>query len=155
MSPSEFAEATLRLFRFLEEQYGFRVVANANEASLPVQLRGYSLHYENRTTGVSIHLEHLEQLPVIHLHRLQDGEESHALGLLLLAVAPDMNPLASERSLPLKQSALTLLEKYAQALEAVGDAVLRGDFEIFPKLRKLAHEAMQRRVAGDPSFVFF
>ena len=151
MNAAQFQQASRKLFRFLEDDFGCRPVEPPPEAtSLPPHLRGYFLRYENQTTGVSVHLEPPEQLPVVHIQELGGSKEAHSLGMLLLAVAPHLNPLASERGLPLRQSARTLLQKYAEALKSVGPGLLRGDFEVFPRLRALRDLESQRRLAGQP-----
>ncbi len=148
MNATSFQTATARVFRFLERDYRFRKVDPRNAMAFPPGVSQYYVRYENATTGITIHLEPVEQLPVIHIQRLKGRKDVYPIGLLLIAIAPNLNPLALERSLPLKQSARTLLERYAHALKAVGSKVLRGDFAVFRDLHRLRNQGLRLRANG-------
>ena len=154
MNASEFQVLTERCFGFLQAKFGFCVIPSIASDTSPEPLRNLEVRYENATTGVHVCFEAYEQLPSVHLQKLTT-RESFPFGLLIMLRAPDLNPLASERSLPLKQPAETLLARYAELLEMFGRDVLQGDFGVFPSLRDLRAVMQKKRGGGDPSFVYF
>jgi hypothetical protein len=156
MKSEEFKSLCRRLFVFLEDEYGCcRTEGPFENPVVPVDFDAHTVRYENSTTAVTIHYEPYERLPCIHIRRLNGNREGFNFGFLILATQPELDPLAFESGLPLKQSPGELLEKYAYALKLIGQDVLRGNFDIFPRLAEIKAVEIQKRLNRDPSFKHF
>lgn len=146
VNAGEFQSSTRELFGYLETEFGFHEIEPSDESFLPEHYKGYEVRYRNLTTEICVSLEVYEQSPIVHIIRLGPDREVRSLGLLILARAPLLDPMASEHGFPLKQPAGVLLQKYAELLKSLGEDVLRGDFKSFPRLGEIGDELHQKRM---------
>jgi hypothetical protein len=130
-------------FRFLAERYGFQVI------DVEKSNYGCIVWYKNQTTVVRVSLELYDGGLFVTIYRLKDGNvpdypiffDPRAEFLVF-----DLNDLLIIRSGEKIDQDPTLIydEKYlkskvkqfSQALQQHADDVLRGDFEILPKLKE-------------------
>lgn len=141
-----FKKATAEAFSFLIDDYGFELVSTAIHAP------ECEINYQNDTTGVPITYEwggvvwvELSRLSRTSAEVVED--EKYSLDILMLQCFPNAGideffPSKDESS---NQYLERVLHDYAQVLKECGRDILRGDFGIFPKLRKLAEEVLRQR----------
>jgi hypothetical protein len=112
--------------------------------------------YKNATTGIKVSLEPRENLVIVYLIRLADGEipsyldspsSWHYLDTIIALRAPTD---AVKQKLPDEQLTASdverILTEYADALRKYGDDVLRGDFSVFGELDRRLHDERCRQL---------
>lgn len=98
------------------------------------------IRYQNDTTALTV-LEEIGTPPWVKISRLDNTSagpmegEGYSLGHVLSVRAPESLPTAAPRSaIPLRAQLAAL----AELVRRHGADLLRGDFEVFPRLREVA-----------------
>src|SRR5438477_3976686 len=140
---ASFDASVRRGFDFLIIRFGFRHVGSSMHAP------ECSTVYENSTTRITVAFE-LGSGPWVELERkvssfLNIGRrERYDLAFLLMERVPDET--RTDNITDLDDPELPkVLEGLGRQLEEYGSDVLRGDFSVFPRLRKRAEENLKRR----------
>jgi hypothetical protein len=135
----------MQRFRFLEEEFGF------SRRSSERTRYGSHIAYTNETTSVRVSLEPREGGIFVELSRLVDGEvpsapviiESDSVlnsfdldDVLLLRLGPPGEALGAPSAFTVDEIEAEL-DTYATALRDYASDILRGDFELFPRLESL------------------
>jgi hypothetical protein len=146
-------------FRFLEEDYGFKLVSTECDRDTSV------VPYQNDTTGVSAYYEPRDSSVWVVLRRLVNGElpgyddpiNTHGLYAIVSLRSPGAWVGEKHDPGPLTPAEMeTRIDEQAKALRTHGADILRGDFSIFPKLaefeQKMAEDwecELKQKVARD------
>lgn len=145
------------VFAFLENDYGFHIAKKRADVS-------DGILYLNDTTGVKIIFSNREAYLFIYLYKLVDGElvENpsniyqasllHGYGLDDIIVLRDSYRLIKPTYMYSKDSRFfnkdnglrLYLQEFANNLRNCADDVLRGNFEIFPKVETVVKERAER-----------
>jgi hypothetical protein len=140
-----FKEATADAFHFLVTDYSFEHI------STTVHTPECAVKYWNETTGVTItcewggaiwvDLSRLKRTPA----EVVEGER-YSLDILMLERCPnkDISHFLSDKEWSNEHIKKILLD-YADVLKECGHDVLKGDFQIFPKLKNLAEDVLRQR----------
>jgi hypothetical protein len=141
-----FMRSTTAAFSFLVHDY------DCEKVSTSIHPPECEIKYRNDTTGVTITYEWggVVWLDLSRLTRNSEEaveEERYSLDVLMLECLPsmDINCLRPSESESPDDYVERVLEEYARILNDCGDAILHGDFRIFPKLRKHAEEVLRQR----------
>jgi len=142
VTPTEIESAVLDAFQYLMTDFGFSYQSTSMHAP-----ECWSTFW-NTTTAVTIHYE-LGSLPWVELAELvRDSSRviernRTSLEFLLTERAPEEAGIPAGRSDEVDVKHV-IYEK-ARLLRQYGQDVLGGDFRIFPRLKELAAENLQRR----------
>jgi hypothetical protein len=114
--------------------------------------------YVNETTGLRVSIEWMELRPFLRVYELkgglmpggsdfdiQTGKRRRSFDvddLLAFRQAPN-SPVGKMLGNRDVQPAVRLLQEYAHALEAVGEDVLRGRFDVFLELQRIVDERFE------------
>ena len=140
-----FKQATADAFNFLNE-HGFEHVSTSAHAP------ECEIKYQNETTGLTITYE-WGGVAWVDLSRLQRTsaevveDERYSLDVLMLECCPnrDINEFYPSEDESPDQYVERVLLDYAQVLKECGRDILRGDFRLFPKLKKHAENVLRQR----------
>lgn len=137
-----FKKATRKAFSFLAEApYKF-------EAGEPiVHVPECVIEYLNKTTGVTVSYE-WGGSPSVVLKRLEQSSSSISSGeqvglkfLVMERCPSSIGEFDPEVSGDLEE----ILGEYARILKECGDDILRGDFQVFTKLKQIADEELRKK----------
>jgi hypothetical protein len=143
---SFFKQAAAEAFGFLIDDYGFEKV------STKVQPPECTINFQNVTTGVTITYE-WGGVIWIDLTCLRPtsaavvADERYSVDVLMLECCPNRNvrefyPSDDESA---SQYVERVLGAYAHVLNECGRDIFRGDFQLFPSLKKHAEEILRQR----------
>jgi hypothetical protein len=146
VTPTEMETVVLDAFGYLVESFGFRYLSTSTHAP-----ECWST-FHNETTAVTVHYE-IGSQPWVELAALERKgdrvveQNRAALEFLLQERAPQEASLRVSGN----DDEETRRAIYAKArqLREYGSEVLRGDFQIFPRLKELAAENLRRRNAAE------
>jgi len=142
---TSFKDATAKAFSFLVTDYGFKHIDTI------VYVRECAIKYRNETTGVIVSYE-WGSAPWVVLARLKDPIDFSVverMGVRFILMERCPSDLVDYGEEQLKgQDLEKTLNHDADALKRCGHDILTGDFQVFPKLRKLV-EAETRRLNLD------
>ncbi len=143
----DFRELCRTLFRFLEEEYGFRVTEEKSDVF------GSYITYRNTTTAVIISFEPREGGVFIRLYRLVDGKipdypvfvhpdtqlNMFYLDTLLEVRVPSLHVEQDPKEMakPSLSKLKEVLQQYAALLHLYANDILRGDFKVFEDLETI------------------
>ena len=138
--------------RSTDAAFGFLHDYDFEKVSTSIHPPECEIKYQNDTTGVAITYE-WGGVVWVHLSRLtRNGaeavkEERYALDLLMLECLPnlDINRLQPSEDETPDAYVERVLGEYATILKECGEAILNGDFRVFPKLKKHAAEVLRQR----------
>ena len=165
---SEFQAIAIRAFRFLEKEYGFRLVGPEKSNSR------CQLTYLNATTGVAINYEYREQCIFVTLYRLidgklvknpicyQDGSPWYGYGLsdVVQLRSPDdlLKPLDEYEDTSEfcqgKRGFRLYVTSFAKNLQNHASDILKGDFRIFEQLEDIVKDRVRQHDEGDLDYVW-
>jgi hypothetical protein len=140
----EFERLVLDRFNFLVESYGFHY--SGADAHVPE----FWICFRSSTVEIRVMFE-IATGTWVELGRLEAGKkhpvEKYALNFVLMERAPQIKmeyhcPEFDDPRLPL------LLDEQARCLRLYAEDVLRGDFQIFPRLRKLVEKRILEEYKG-------
>jgi len=139
-----FVDATRTAFDYLTTTYGF--ARSTEQAAGPEAW----VIFESPATRITVHYE-LGAVPWVEIGRLEDLDgqlvQTREIGLDLLArergkaLNDDVEPPRDLSSTELS----VLLQARARLLAEVGDDLLRGDYQSFPRLHGKAEKELRRR----------
>lgn len=130
-----FKAATLKNFIFLDAEFDCHVLSVDKDAAQ------FSINYANKTTGIGVRYEPLDNVVFIYLVKLVDGafpaysvKNWYNIDSLIYRMSP-VDKIEQEKygfSFSNSQEDFdTILSLYARALKKYGKNILRGDFAIF------------------------
>jgi hypothetical protein len=140
-----FKQATAEVFKFLEV-YNFEHVSTSDHAP------ECEIKYQNETTGVTITYEwggvawvELSRLKRKRAGVVEDG--TYSVDILILECCPewDINDFYPSENESPSQYVKRVLQDYAEVLKECGHEILKGDFQIFPKLKKHAEDVLRQK----------